>query len=39
MAGAGASNGDSPSNGGQAIGSYTTSMSQLALDAGLTWRL
>jgi long-chain fatty acid transport protein len=33
------SNPDSPSNGGQAIGSYSTSMSQLALDAGLTWRL
>jgi len=33
------SNADYPANGGQAIQSYITSMSQLAIDAGLTWRL
>ena len=33
------SNADYPANGGQAIQSYTTSMSQVALDAGLSWRL
>lgn len=33
------SNPDYPANGGQAIQSYTTSMSQLSLDAGLSWRL
>jgi long-chain fatty acid transport protein len=33
------SNADLPANGGQAIQSYTTEMSQVAFDAGLTWRL
>ncbi len=33
------SNADYPANGGQAIQSYTTAISQFAFDAGLTWRL
>ena len=33
------SNAAYPANGGQAIQSYTTSMSQFALDAGIIWRL
>ena len=33
------SNSDYPSNGGQAIQSYTTSMSQLSIDAGVVWHL
>jgi long-chain fatty acid transport protein len=33
------SNPDYPAQGGQAIQSYTTSMSQVAIDAGLAWRL
>lgn len=33
------SNADYPANGGQAIRSYTTSMSQIAIDAGLTYRM
>ena len=32
-------NADYPANGGQAIQSYTTSMSQIAIDAGLVWKL
>ena len=32
-------NPDYPANGGQAIASYTTSMSQVSIDAGLVWRL
>ncbi len=33
------SNADYPAAGGQAIQSYTTSMSQFAIDAGVTWRM
>jgi hypothetical protein len=32
------SNAAFPAQGGQAIASYTTTMSQWAIDAGITWR-